>query len=356
MSPSVRPKRTSGFTLVELLVVIAIIGILVALLLPAVQAAREASRRASCGNNLKQYGLAIHNYADVYKENLPRASFNWGNPQTSWQVYILPFCEQQTIYNELNLTSYNPPNTMPPYANGWPGEPVYFISLRGLPTLSDGKQIRHHGFSFQRCPSDPSDPLRTDWYRASYEGSLGSQRTPSADGNCNDWLNLIAANDPVVANGGLSPDHGNTTESRTLSGVFGRLGPTVKFSHVTDGLSNTIFVGEILPDCDDSHPGGFWQFNAHSDAHASTLVPINEMTTCFFGDPTTATGKPRVTKPACAPQSNWNYSWGFRSKHPAGANFLMGDGSVKFLQETIDHIKVYQALGGKAEGRPVPPL
>lgn len=353
MLPSDRPERRPGFTLVELLVVIAIIGILVALLLPAVQAAREASRRASCGNNLKQYGLAIHNYADVYKEHVPRCSYNWGNPQVGWQIYILPFCEQQAIYNELNLTSYNPPNTMPPYPNGWPGERGDLISIKGSDVIG-GKQIRHHGFKFQRCPSDTSDPLRTDWYRASYEGSLGSQRTPSQDGNCNDWLNLIASYDPVVADPAKNPDHGNTTESRTLSGAFGRLAPNVTFSQFIDGLSNTIMVGEILPDCDDSHPNGFWHYNSHGNAHASTLVPINDMTTCYGPDPTVAAQKPGVSKPACAHPNNWNYSWGFRSNHPNGAQFVFGDGSVKMLMQSIDHIKVYQALGGKADRKQVP--
>jgi prepilin-type N-terminal cleavage/methylation domain-containing protein/prepilin-type processing-associated H-X9-DG protein len=361
MLPAARHKPRPAFTLVELLVVIAIIGILVALLLPAVQAAREASRRISCGNNLKQYGLAIHNYADTYKECLPRGAYNWGAPQHGWQVTILPFCEQQVIYDQLNLTSYNPPNTMGPYpldnpGAGWPGDRGDLVSIKGLSKLNDGKQIRHHGFSFQRCPSDQSDPLRTDWFRPSYEGSLGSQRTPSADGNCNDWINLIAAVDPIVANPSLSPDHGNTLESRLISGVFGRLAPDIKLSHVKDGLSNTIFMGELLPDCDDSHPYGFWNYNSHGTAHASTVVRINEMTTCYYGDPAIATGKPRVSKPACAPQTNWNYSWGFRSSHPGGAQFLMGDGSVKLLSETIDHLKVYQRLGGKSDGKDVPPF
>jgi len=361
MSPSVRAIRRPAFTLVELLVVIAIIGILIALLLPAIQAARESSRRTNCANNLKQYGLAIHNYADTYKEHLPRACYNWGAPQTGWQVYILPFCEQQGIYSQLNLSCYDPPGTMGPYpldnpSYGWPGNWGDRIGLNGRERLNDGKLLRHHGFKFQRCPSDTSDPLRTDWFRASYEGSLGSQRTPSLDGNCNDWLNLIASYDPIVADPNNNPDHGNTTESRTLSGAFGRLGPNVTFSHFKDGLSNTILVGEILPDCDDSHGAGFWHYNAHGDAHASTLVPINNMTTCYGSDPAVAKEKPGVTKPACADPTNWNYSWGFRSNHPNGAQFVFGDGSVKMLMQTIDHIKVYQALGGKADRRTVPPF
>jgi prepilin-type N-terminal cleavage/methylation domain-containing protein len=104
--PLVRGGRRA-FTLVELLVVIAIIGVLVALLLPAVQAAREAARRASCGNNLKQYGLALHNYHDVYKTLPPGGLWavqneDWHRACPSWQGRIMPFAEQQVIYDRIN--------------------------------------------------------------------------------------------------------------------------------------------------------------------------------------------------------------------------------------------------------------
>src|SRR6187399_32765 len=97
-------RRLGGFTLVELLVVIAIIGVLVALLLPAVQAAREAARRMRCQNNLKQIGLATHNFHDINNE-LPR-SFK-GETQLSWHVYILPYLEMQALYNNFDTTTIN---------------------------------------------------------------------------------------------------------------------------------------------------------------------------------------------------------------------------------------------------------
>ena len=122
-----RCKRT-GFTLVELLVVIAIIGILVALLLPAVQAAREAARRMSCGNNLKQYGVAIHNYHDTYKCLPPSGDWTampgdsqtlWNNPSLSWQARILPFAEQQAMYDQIKMNVSFSGNAGPPLNVGW---------------------------------------------------------------------------------------------------------------------------------------------------------------------------------------------------------------------------------------------
>ena len=123
-----------GFTLVELLVVIAIIGILIALLLPAVQAAREAARRTQCANNLKQLGLACHNYLDVHKKMPPGTTgirnnaWNndnelWNEPWVSLTVYLLPYIEQQNLYDRMAITVVQPPQP-----NGDPGgNPVAYL-------------------------------------------------------------------------------------------------------------------------------------------------------------------------------------------------------------------------------------
>jgi prepilin-type N-terminal cleavage/methylation domain-containing protein/prepilin-type processing-associated H-X9-DG protein len=341
-----------AFTLVELLVVIAIIGVLVALLLPAVQAAREAARRSSCSNNLKQYGLAIHNYHDTHGA-LPPGGNNWGYPNISWQAYILPFAEQQPLFDILPWKQPIPPATtvvaMPDYR--YPANHPLFPNtlVRAIP-----------GPKYTRCPSDDSDALawqhKTDgcWV-GSYCGSLGSQKTPSNNGSCNIWMN---PNSPFFQYEKGS-DHGNTTNMQDLSGVFGRLAGGCEMAKVTDGLSNTIFVGEILPNCNDHgklHWSGFWHYNGHNNAHASTSVPINNMTTCYYDysagtylSPAVLATKAGVTHPDCGDMSNWNFSWGFRSRHPGGAQFLMGDGAVRYFPQTIDYIN-YQRLGGKAEG------
>jgi len=310
--------RRRGFTLVELLVVIAIIGILVALLLPAVQAAREAARRTQCSNNLKQYGLGIHNYADTNKTILPPAGSQaaWGNPQTSWQVAVLPFMEQQSLYNQLPMNN----NTN---ASNY--------------TLNNGQNVNVVKLPYGRCPTDTSDEMLGGQSQLSYCGSLGSQRTPSADGNCNQYLG-----NKINASQG-NDDHGNTASSSALSGVFARLGAHVKFAHVSDGLSNTIFVGEVMAKCNDHYGNGWPNFNQFNNAHASTVCPINEFTTCTGASPG------EIRNPSCTNQNNWNYSWGFRSKHPGGAQFLIGDGTVRFISQSVNMV-TYNQLGGKADG------
>jgi prepilin-type N-terminal cleavage/methylation domain-containing protein len=307
--------RKAGFTLIELLVVIAIIGILVALLLPAVQQAREAARRTQCKNNLKQYGLALHTYHDLYGMFTPAGDGKWSDGTgLSWHTRLMPQMDQAPVYNSLNMSAQDIGNTAP-------------AALNGIP-------LRKYKTAYARCPSDNT---RTDWgdnFQGSYVGSLGSNSTPSCDGNCNQWEQF--QNRPTAA-------HGNTTTAQDISGMFGRLGIWVRASDVLDGTSNTIMVGEHLSsDCND-HFDGTWKFNGHGNAHASTVVPINDYTTC-----TPIRGP--ITNTACTARCNWNYSWGFRSTHTGGAHFLLCDGTVRFLSQNINHT-TYQALGGKDEGR-----
>jgi prepilin-type N-terminal cleavage/methylation domain-containing protein len=324
--------RRAAFTLIELLVVIAIIAILIALLLPAVQQAREAARRSQCKNNLKQYGLAWHNYHDTYKQ-LPLGGTNWGRPHVSWQVMVLPYMDQTGLYNQINFNIseaakfYNLPNDQPA-----------------------GKTMWSHITPYATCPSDAwmgDNPAWNAWggnpqnggnwdgpAQTNYTGSLGSQHTGSADGNCAPF-NQFAF--PGTA------DHGNTMSKGNLSGVGTRLGAKITIGDVSDGLSSTIFMGEILPDCNDHNDAQFG-YNGEGNFHASTVVPINNMTTCPKAT--------NITHPNCTAQSNWNFSWGFRSLHAGGAQFLLGDGTVRFISENVNHT-TYQRLGGRNEGRTV---
>ena len=339
-----------AFTLVELLVVIAIIGILIALLLPAVQAAREAARRSQCTNNLKQYGVAIHNYIDVYK-TFPMSGSNWWNeaPQLGWQPRILPFAEQNQVFSQLNL---NNPQATNGGLTGWDQGAA---SLEFIEVGKNQARARSWGPAYSRCPSDGTDPgwqWGTDGiFMPSYGGSLGSQSTPSNPGSqgaggaaCQPWQVFRLK----------TVDHGNSSNPNDISGIFGRLlmaQPNTP-ALVTDGLSNTIMVGEILAICNDHLGDGAWRFNGVGNAHASTVVPINDMTTCHTYDGSQLAGAqadPLASAPQCWDWTNWNYSWGFRSKHPAGANFLMTDGSARFLGQNINHV-MYQRLGGKADG------
>ena len=326
-------RKRPAFTLIELLVVIAIIAILIALLLPAVQQAREAARRTQCKNNLKQYGLALHNYHDQFGQFAPGGTWDpertndwdWessNQPQIGWQVRVLPQMEQAPVYNQLRMDQ----------------------TYQDRVTFPDGKAAWQHQTPYARCPSDTSPDL--EWgqvYQSSYTGSLGSQGTPSANGSCNVWNQFAEKKSDDQPGGDWRVNHGNTWQRGFLSGMFTRMGAKVRHSDVLDGESNTILVGEILSRCTD-HKAGWWHFNGSGNAHSSTVVPINNMTTC--PDAT------NVTHPSCTAQDNWNFSWGFRSDHPGGAQFLFADGSVHFLSSTLDHT-TYQRLGGRSDRQPV---
>jgi len=326
--------RRFGFTLVELLVVIAIIGILIALLLPAVQAAREAARKSQCANNLKQIGLALQMYEGTYKQ-LPIGGQGgwsdaiawtvpeiWSFPAVGWPVRILPFLEQKPIYDQLD------------FRDQWAYDRI----------VNDGQPARVHQFPVYKCPTDPFWGSPGYYAIGSYSGSLGAGATVSADSNCNQWYIYNQ-----VLQSGWNADHGNQADPRFLSGVFTRMGYGAKFAEVTDGLSQTIFVGEVLGECNDHYWGGYWQFNGMNNAHASMTVPINEFTTCPMLPG--GLGKPSLTSTLdCRPQSNWNYSWGFRSRHAGGAQFLYGDGTVHFILSTINH-PTYLYLGSRHDGK-----
>ena len=318
-------NKQSGFTLVELLVVIAIIGVLIALLLPAVQAAREAARRIKCSNNLKQYGLALHNYHDIHK-SFPPGGTDWGQgPRISWQVRVLPFTEQNTIYDQLDMSL--------------PEVPFQIINV-GTQQL----EARRAQVPYAMCPDDTAEPIYEEWAQTSYTGSVGSQLVNSNNSSCNTWIAPGVNYDADRGN----VDSGSTRTNALLSGVFNRIGTTglITFASIRDGTSNTIMVGEILGDCSE-HKQGWWSNDGMGNAHASTSAPLNTLTTCALSEAEAT--KRGYINPECFNWNNWNYSWGFRSYHPAGANFLLGDGSVHFIASEVDY-ETYQKLGGRNDG------
>lgn len=344
-----RSSKRAGFTLVELLVVIAIIGILVALLLPAVQAAREAARRMSCGNNLKQYGLALQNYHDTYKVFPPG---NASTQQISWQVQVLPFCEQGPLFDQLNFGS----TALPLSGTGTPST--------NIPTSAGvAREARNIQVPYTRCPSDgynATNGMINGWAICNYGGNLGSQLTPSPNGSCQPFTNptfYATANNALgtpnlghyESPGGTS-GHGNTTDPSQISGMFGRYMITVSMASVLDGTSNVIMVGETLPECHDHMDnGGWWGWNGGGNAHMSTSVPLNDMTVCPQAK--------RISTPACSyaslgggARNQWNLSWGFRSRHTGGSQFVFVDGSVHFVAQSVDYM-TYQYLGGRRDGR-----
>ena len=321
--------KLRGFTLIELLVVIAIIAILVALLLPAVQQVREAARKSQCQDHLHNYGVALHSYDGDFK-SFPiggtfrvDANFNpiWGSqfPQLSWHARLLTYMEQKPLYDAID----------------W--------SLPDARTQNiNGTELRRLDLDYALCPSDASGRLNNVWAQTNYGGNLGSQRVSSANTACN----IFYTDNVNFENPGGNANHGNTLNKRDISGVFGRMGPSIGLKDMSDGTSNVFLIGEILPACHD-HREGMWSFNGDGNAHSGTQVPPNTWTTCV--EPY----RPNNPEyPACTAQNNWNLSWGFRSAHPGGVQFCMGDDKVTFVSENIDY-ETYQRLGGRKDGQPV---
>jgi prepilin-type N-terminal cleavage/methylation domain-containing protein/prepilin-type processing-associated H-X9-DG protein len=346
-----RPRLTfaRAFTLIELLVVIAIIGVLVGLLLPAVQKVREAANRIKCANNLHQLALALHAYHDVNLafppggNQIPYGSW-WQGHKGTWLSYTLPYVEQDNVYKnipQLGTPNYDSISGSTSTSGG--GAAVFSnFALDCLVTRMGGKVPR---LPYLRCPSDG---FRPDAAFFNYIGSMGPTCAPGPcgydvyDQYCNrpDW--------------GIpsSPAFGDGHDSSLVRGMFARSGPFLNLASVTDGTSNTIMVGEALAGKNDliryvsEWNYDYWACFNSGAAHGHTLVPINFQ----IDEPTDnnrATG-------FCTPNPptniwNWNVSWGFRSNHPGGVNFAFADGSVHFINQNIDH-RNYQLLGCRNDG------
>jgi len=315
-----RPRnRWLGFTLIELLVVIAIIAILIALLLPAVQQAREAARRSQCKNNLKQIGLALHNYLDTYSvfpvyktyggpnaNDCPFGSNGWSNVGGfSWRSLILPFVDQVATYNQINFEQHVQPQCNPnPPGNSWATAdktvlPVYV------------------------CPSDSQDPQRPGPSGANYAAVI----SVSTNGN------------------GTAPIQDRTFFEMQANARAN----AISTRDVTDGTSNTLAVAEV-------YRGKNFQMTANP---ANPPIPVTgQRCRRWLGTGTcgvTTDRAPNDPRPDVVSWTNDNDEAGHTgsrppsSLHEGGVHGLMGDGSVHFISENID-LTVFRNIATRAGG------
>ncbi len=322
-----RRRFAAGFTLVELLVVIAIIGILIALLLPAVQAAREAARRLQCSNNLKQMGLAFHLYIDanktvpmsitgfppstVFGQNdfYPAKSANGtvaGYSGKGWMVSILPQMEQGALFSSAD------------FRGNW----------------TDGKGILNPvnatlwaaNLPWINCPSDP-DARRPVTDQIEMGGR--AVNTPNYKGVLGD--SKLGNTGPYA---GTQPDCHNTPD---CNGTFWRVNfaKLPRLADYVDGTSQTVIIGEDLP-----------VYNSRS-------------AWCYSNGDWCSVNIPLNLKPLTPDPDYWPDAMGFRSNHSGGVNFVLADGSTRMIQERIDQ-RIMRALGTRDSGlsnqNPEPPV
>lgn len=310
-----------AFTLVELLVVIAIIGVLVALLLPAVQAAREAARRSSCSNNLKQLGIGLHNYHDT-KGVFPNGQCNriagdvarpsWN--RACWWQAVLPFVEQQNLYD---LTDTYMSNMAIPYV-------TFAVNNTGAAASEPGRNTIVKIFV---CPSDADGP-KNRTVAGNEQGFHGNYVLCAGSTFFNP---TTPVNDP---------------EGRNLNGTFFPFSQT-KMASVVDGTSNTFFGSEVMVVKDTgAHDlrGRYWN-TWQGNVLFSTLYPPNTP----IGD--RATYCIAAPRRPCQGSTTTDVVQSVRSNHPGGAMFLLGDASVRFVSNTVDLV-VYQAAGTRELGEP----
>ncbi len=378
---STRKDRSwRGFTLIELLVVIAIIAVLISLLLPAVQSAREAARRAQCTNNLKQVALAVANYTDQFGAYPPggitssAGSNPWGSGANSlnWRALVLPLMEGGNAYNALNLDINAGAGGAEGTAAGSAFYTVYTLTFSSWLCPSDGTNgdgKLPNGQAPTGASTNPKGQFCnqvldiyapgnvTSWTPvANYQGSFGDNYCggrlvdPTGLPWETPWNTVLPPGQPRIGHNGYwgtnfgAPD-GFTAGAGTLRGMFDYRGTQQppKIAGVTDGTSNTILVGEIIPSW--AADANFWFQNG---GLAGCTVPINWKSNTV--DP---------ADPACF--NNWQSSTaplgcrfgaaakGFGSFHPGGANFALCDGSVRFLKQSMS-MATYCALGSRSGG------
>jgi prepilin-type N-terminal cleavage/methylation domain-containing protein/prepilin-type processing-associated H-X9-DG protein len=318
-SSPARRKLRLGFTLVELLVVIAIIGVLVALLLPAVQSAREASRRMQCTNNVKQWVLAMHTYADT------NGALPYGPreaPTTnrhSWVPELWPYIEQMGLYNQYTFSTgfYLPPNTIG-------GGNAATTSLNG-PT---GQRVKIY-----YCPSDRYGAMQTSpadlYWRAkgNYQLNFGNQQVP----------------DPVYNKNNPAPSWAPFGYLDYASHGLPRL---TRLAEIVDGTSNTMLISEALTtrEGDNDHRGDMINDGEVCAYYMTVQTPNSTAPDVMLSG--RCVSRPDIQMPCTTAANHYKAA---RARHPNGVNVGMGDGAVRYVTNNVN-LKTWQALGSMNGG------
>jgi prepilin-type N-terminal cleavage/methylation domain-containing protein/prepilin-type processing-associated H-X9-DG protein len=309
-----RSPRRRGFTLVELLVVIAIIGVMVGLLLPAVQAAREAARRMSCSNNMKQLGLAMHNYHDSLN-SFPLGAYNlreaWPASGSNWRALLLPYIEQRPVYDQLQFTATS-----------------HFMAggAAGANALLGNEVLRELNIPTYRCPSSAIPEFDIA------PGSNNQQRTLNIS-----YVGIQGAARPVP---GPDPNRGTFDLGHGWSCNNGILfaNTFTRMRDVTDGLSNTMILsdqsGLVARVNRTSNYYGGWFGSRHprpvSGGPGVSMDLWQTGTTCVRFAPNSNIVQTGAT------EAMYRNNTVINSMHPGGINVSLADGSVRFLTDSID--------------------
>ncbi|SFI58060.1 DUF1559 domain-containing protein [Planctomicrobium piriforme] len=315
-------RRVRAFTLIELLVVIAIIAILIALLLPAVQQAREAARRSQCKNNLKQLGLALHNYAEVYGTLPPGHVEQWGSVSPAengnnssawgWGAYLLPYVEQSSLYNQLQVGS------------------VTLTKAADFELYPDLVKALRTTLPVYRCPSDFAPEINSvnELFKANpvpTPGGGAGRQVPTSTSN------YVANNGAVVGN--LNGRFVLTSAEADKAGAVFHENSRVRFKAITDGMSNTIALGERVWELSSPTSGAlpcgaanvFGTHEANNQNNSDRLSGV------------LANGHVVLNSPVGAGATS-DCQYGFSSAHTGGAHFVLLDGSVRFISQNVQHV------------------
>ncbi len=330
-------SKLRGFTLVELLVVIAIIGILVALLLPAIQAAREAARRTQCGNNLKQLGVAMHNYHDTFNTLPPGFTNDYGRAENylnqayahhgngtsaqryyaswAWSAYIAPFMELSAQHEILDVNNLTAAESL---------------------VNANAREVLATKVEAFRCPSDTGKEINNAGgeYRPA---DINGQRLNAATSN---YAGVCDANNARVDN-----------RQNQCQGVF-YVDSDVRFRDVTDGTSSTLMIGERcrerpharcsrLQNCGAAIMYVVGASNQLAHDNRSTCGALGSVNRGINWDSTVGD---------CG--NLWNAKSSFHSLHPGGAQFALVDGSTHFISQDVD-LTTLRRLGDRRDGNPV---